>query len=513
MTLRHGYFSDQGYTYGAYPETSPERLAFLALLHSQRPPDLAGPFQVLELGCGQGFGLCLQAACYPQAQFVGVDFSAEHIAHGRELARRAALANIHFLHSEFAGLTADPPAGWGAFDSVIAHGVLGWVSPEIGRTLIQLASDALRPGGLFYLSYNTLPGWLDRLPFQHAVKHFQQRLGDGQPSLDAALKLFQVLRNCNAPLFQSQPALANHLETLATQNPAYLLHEYNHAQWQPQFVDAVLRQAASNELTYLGSATLPESFLGLLPEPFRELVAAQPDPEQRELVRDLLTNQSFRRDVFAKGRDPLWPLRATQALDDLQLIALVDADDLQQSDLFSFRLGFGEVQGNPAWFLAVMEALLAGPCSVASLRSERWPLEEPTPLPELLQNLALLLHKGLIALVPPHQPDPQPAQRLNALIAADVAAGAPYSAVALPGTGNIRHLGDLELMLLDATLRGLSGEARIEALSESMATLQRVIRKDGKTLEGPDQQQQIRQIDERFERSTLPLLRRLHAIP
>jgi SAM-dependent methyltransferase len=217
MTLRHGYFSDQGYTYGAYPETSPERLAFVALLHSHRPPDLAGPSQVLELGCGQGFGLCLQAACYPQAQFVGVDFSAEHIAHGRALARRADLANIRFLHSDFAGLAAVPPSGWGAFDIVIAHGVLGWVSPDIGSTLIQLASEALRPGGLFYLSYNTLPGWLDRLPFQHAVKHFQQRLGDGQPSLDAALKLFAAQRES---LAKAKPA---------DQQPPQPLHQQHRA--------------------------------------------------------------------------------------------------------------------------------------------------------------------------------------------------------------------------------------------------------------------------------------------
>src|SRR3546814_10811048 len=65
----------------------------LALLHGFRVPDARAPFRYLELGCGQGFGLCLLAALYPHGAFVGVDFNPEHIAHARELAHGAGLSN------------------------------------------------------------------------------------------------------------------------------------------------------------------------------------------------------------------------------------------------------------------------------------------------------------------------------------------------------------------------------------------------------------------------------------
>ncbi|MEI7952386.1 MAG: class I SAM-dependent methyltransferase [Synechococcaceae cyanobacterium ELA182] len=362
MTLRHGYFSDQGYTFGAYPETSPERLSFVALLLSQRSPDLASEFRVLELGCGQGFGLCLQAALYPQARFTGIDFRAEHIAHSRALAESAGLLNIQFLAADFLELAQAPPESWDRFDIVIAHGILGWVSPEVGASVFAAVASALRPGGLFYLSYNTLPGWLGALPFQHAVKGFQSRSGDGQSSLDAAIALFRQLQSCGSPLLQAQPSLAGRLEAISSQSPAYLLHEYNHAHWQPQYADQVMRQASEHEFQYLGSATLPETFDGLLPEAFRAVLASCSDPGHHEFVRDLLTNQSFRRDVYAKGRDPLWNVEASEAIESLEVFSLLEDDDLERADVFNFPLSLGEVQGNRVWFLALMQHLQLGPC-------------------------------------------------------------------------------------------------------------------------------------------------------
>ncbi len=511
MTLRHGYFSDQGYTFGAYPEMSPERLAFVALLLSQRPPDLGSAFRVLELGCGQGFGLCLQAALYPQAQFIGIDFRAEHIAHGRALAARVGLGNIQFVAADFLDLCQAPPESWGSYDIVIAHGILGWVSPEVGASVLLAAASALRPGGLFYLSYNTLPGWLAALPFQHAVKGFQSRLGDGQPSLDAAIALFRQLQSCGSPMFQAQPSLASRLDGLSSQSPAYLLHEYNHSQWQPQYADQVIRQASEHEFLYLGSATLPETFDGLMPEAFRSLLATCSDPGQHEFVRDLLTNQSFRRDVYAKGRDPLWNADASEAIQMLEVLSLLEDDALLRPDAFSFPLALGEVQGNRVWFLALMQHLQQGPCRLGDLHRLSLHADGPTPLPELLQNIALLLQKGSIALAPPRR-DPEPAQRFNRVVAAEVSAGAPYHAIALPRTGNLMALSDLELMLLHASLQGCSEAALIEALSANLQTLGRSIQKDGQPLEASQRLDEITQRVARFEAHTLPLLRRLEAV-
>lgn len=213
---------------------------------------------------------------------------------------------------------------WGDFDFSVAHGILTWVAPEVRLSLMRLAERALRPGGLFYVSYNTLPGWLPMLPFQHCVASLQGPRGDGQPALDAARELFQGLRQANGLVFGSQRDLALRLDGLGQLDPAYLLHEYNHSHWQPLYANQVIEPMRELGLDYLGSATLAENFEGLLPVPAQQQIQRQSDPALRELVRDLVTNQTFRRDVYVKGLDPLWPLEALAALEQLRVISLLD---------------------------------------------------------------------------------------------------------------------------------------------------------------------------------------------
>ena len=235
MTLSHGYFNGAGYTFDCQSEPSPERLAFLALLNRHLPPEVSGPFQLLELGCGQGVNLCLQAANYPQAHFLGIDFNAEHIAHARSLAAASGLVNVRFEHSDFLELeqAAVGAMAWGDFDFTVAHGILTWVAPEVRLSLMRLAERSLRPGGLFYLSYNILPGWLPMLPIQHCVSRLQGTLGDGLPALDGARDLIQGLRQANGLVFGFQRDLALRLDGLGKLDPRYLLHEYNNRHWQP----------------------------------------------------------------------------------------------------------------------------------------------------------------------------------------------------------------------------------------------------------------------------------------
>lgn len=508
MTLRHGYFTGAGYTYGAYSEPSPERLAFLCLLRGQRPPDLARPFRLLELGCGQGFHLCLQAANYPQAHFVGIDFKPDHIAHASSLARAAELSNITFLQADVLDLVQDHSALGQPFDLVVVHGVLGWVSPRVGAAVLDLSASTLRPGGLLYLSYNTLPGWLPALPFQHSIRSLQGDHGDGLPALEAAKSLFEAILQAKGQIFEAQPSLASRLERLNTLDPAYLLHEYNHREWQPLYANQVIDQASELGLSYLGSATLVENFEGLLPESYRQLLKQYSDPAMRELVRDLLTNQAFRRDVFVYGQDPLWSLEARSSLESQHFLGLADSQLLDDEAAFKFRLGFGEVNGNRQWFESLMHQLKGAPCSLAELHAA---LPE-TSLPELLQNLVLLMSKGLLVLVPPER-DPAPALRFNHLLLERVAAGAPYSNLACPVSGNIDHLSDLNLFAVRALLQGRSQDDLIHCLDTSLQDLDRKPLRDGQAVEGRERQALLQQISDRFCQRTLPRLRRLGVLP
>ncbi|MFM7674517.1 MAG: class I SAM-dependent methyltransferase [Synechococcus sp.] len=518
MTWSHGYFAESGYTYGFYPEQSPEIISLAALINGHRPPDLNAPFRYLDLGCGQGFHLCLLAACYPHASFTGIDLNPEHIAHGRHLAARAGLQNIQFLRGDFVRLAQDPPRDWPPFDLACAHGVATWVSPEVREAMVSLASQLVREGGLFYVSYNTMPGWLGMVPFQHAVNSFQSRESAGAESLRAATAFFGSLKEASASLFQYQPDLAARLALLPRQDGSYLLQEYNHQCWQPAFVDSMINDLASGGFNYLGSATLPENFDGLLPPAQRDLVTAQADRALAELCRDLLVNKGFRRDVYAKGRDPIWRREMELTIDRIQVISLVSVNQVTD-EAFEFKTTMGEIKGRPEHFRAMLKEMEMGPISIGELRQRLDPGhvvesagEDPTRTSQahLLQNLALCLQARLVGLVPVHNPDPGPAQRFNQVITETTSAGAPYQAVALPLAGNGLMLGDLELLVLEGS-RHYQPDQLSDHLARTLKILGRSLSQEGQRLEGETLKARLQELVIQVQERRLPLLRRLGA--
>ncbi len=157
-----GYNVDLGYTFGYYREISPDWMAFAALIQGGAPPQNA--WRYLELGCGQGVGLILLAARHPDHDFLGIDFNPLHIAHARNLASAAGLANVTFEEADFVDLARDWPKDWGKFDYVSAHGIYSWLAGPVRRGLIGTLTHATAPGALVYLSYNTHPDGSRRSP-------------------------------------------------------------------------------------------------------------------------------------------------------------------------------------------------------------------------------------------------------------------------------------------------------------------------------------------------------------
>lgn len=518
MTWSHGYFADSGYTYGFYAEQAPEIIALAALINGHRPPDLNAPFRYLDLGCGQGFHLCLLAACYPHASFVGVDLFPEHIAHGRHLAARAGLTNIQFLRGDFIKLAKEPPPELAPFDIACAHGVATWVTPEVRASMVSLASQLVREGGLFYVSYNTMPGWLSMLPFQHAVNSFQSREAAGAESLRAASTFFNSLKDASANLFQYQPDLSARLALLPRLDSSYLLQEYNHQCWQPAFVDSMINDLGSGGFSYLGSATLAENFDGLLPPAFRELVTKQADRALAELSRDLLVNKSFRRDVYAKGRDPIWQREMELSIDRLQVISQVSVSQLKD-DAFVFMTTMGEIKGKPDHFRAMLKVMEGAPISIGELRQRLDPNQGAgtandesarTGLADILQNLTLCLQARLIGLVPVRNTDPSQAQRFNHAVTEATSSGAPYQALALPLVGNGLLLGDLELLVLEGS-RHCKTEQLGEHLAKTLHGLGKNLNQNGVQLEGAVLRSRLEELIAQVMEQRLPLLRRLGA--
>lgn len=442
MSWEHGYTSREPYTAHFHSEMAPNWLDFAALVKGHTPPRRreGAPFRYLELGCGMGFGLCLLAALYPEGRFLGIDFQPDHIAHARLLAETLALENVRFREADFLDLQADPaplgfgPGEGGIYHYVAAHGIATWVVEPVQRALLAVASAALLPGGIFYCSYNTLPGWLPLTTFQQLVRLELKR---GEPSRPAeafrraTASLARLLGEDSqpSPLANLLPTLIRELEDLRLDNLPYLLGEYDNAGWQPLYVADMHQRCAAHKLRPISTANLPELFEELLPEPLRSQVNGEPDPLMQQTLIDLACARGFRRDLFSRGSVRLSPAAWRRRLSGLRL----RRRETPPRQDWRFSTSFGELSVPEAICEALEATLAQGPATLAELAEA---IGQP-PV-EVLRLAGLLLHEERLGLDRGESGAQAQAScdRVNERLLRRMAEGWSYGSLAAPAIGS-----------------------------------------------------------------------------
>ena len=466
----HGYNIEQGYTYGVYREIAPDWMDVCAMLAGYVAPseNAGGTLRYLELGCGQGYGLALIASAYPQIEFVGVDFGPEHIAHARGLAAAAGLTNIRFVEADFLDLARVWPADLGRFDYVVLHGIYSWVPADLRPAIVTCLSHALVSGGLAYLSYNTMPGWAVMQPFQHVAARLHARSAlPGAQVLAQTVSLFQKLKGGNAALFEALPGLAGRIDGLDQLSPAYLVQEYLHDNWTPLWFSQAADELRGAKLDFVASATLPENLLpAMLPAAVRATVTEVADPLAQADIVDCAINQSFRRDLFGRGRRRRFPAQPGAAELEVRALARPIGDSV------AIKTSFGEFTIKAQLVAPVFDALEGGPQRIGTL-------VQGADQSNILQALILLAHAGHLAILPGMPRDAAPAQRFNRAAADAALTGAPYSYLAAPAIGSAIALRDVD-MLLVALLAENPDEASLpDRLLGALDRLGRKLLRDG----------------------------------
>src|SRR5882757_5507892 len=152
-----GYVTDLGYTHGFYRELTPSYLGLVPLAVGQSGFDANASLMICELGCGQGLSANLIAAANPHIQYYATDFNPAHIVGAKALAAEAGTANVHFFDHSFAEFLVEPSLP--TFDVIMLHGIYSWVQAPQRAEIVEFIRRKLKPGGLVYISYNSLPGW------------------------------------------------------------------------------------------------------------------------------------------------------------------------------------------------------------------------------------------------------------------------------------------------------------------------------------------------------------------
>lgn len=454
----HGYDVSVGYSYGFYREMAPDWLDLCAAVDGAggSRDRRSGRFRYLELGSGQGIGLCLLAAANPDAEFLGVDFMSDHIAHSDKIARAAGLGNVRFVEADFLDLACEWPEDFGTFDYVTMHGIYTWVSEAIRAAVVDSLAHATHAGSLVYVGYNALPGWLSVMPFQHLTQELKRATGrSGLEAIEDSIRLFDRLLAGNALTFQAHPTLRTRLESVKAESPNYLIQEYINEGWRPMWHSQVADQLARAELSYVASATIAENLLpDMLPAGLKDPILEQPNGPLRQDLQDFVLNQPFRRDIFRRGT------ALSEA--DLSAIRLRLLSPPAAGSTIRVDTAFGEAKLEPPAYSDVLAALASGPKSVAELLALTRPTKET-----MLRVLLLMLESPAIAVEAAKPAGAETAHRLNAVIARGVCEGAPYAHLAAAAFGSAIPATKAQLMLLDCWLE-TSGAAQIEKLAEGL---------------------------------------------
>ena len=500
----HGYETSVGYSFGFYREMAPAWLDFCVLAAGWQRVRRGNAFSYLELGCGQGYGLCLLAAANSEAEFVGVDFQPEHINHARSLAQRAGLTNVRFIEADFADLADDWPKDFGTFDFAALHGILTWVTPELRRAVVRCLEHGTHAGSLVYASYNAQPSWLGSMPFQHVTRLLKKNSAKGSREvIEDSISLFERLRSGNAAGFEMLPALDERLRTLRSHDPNYLVHEYLNESWQPLWHSEVAAEMACAGLSFAGSATVADNLMPqVLPQALRAPITEQASAAVREDLQDFAINQGFRRDIFSRG--PLGPLAPESFADDTP-IYLVTPPEAGRDVMV--RASFGGFPLHEPAITPIVQRLTRGPAQLHELAGAA------ASAADLREILILLLQADVIGIGPAAPGKAAAAQRMNQAIASAVSGSAPYEQLAAASLGSAIRVSQIEMLILDAWLEcGSAAQAIAEGVATRMGKRGQGLYHHGRPVAAADAAQQLRSVAALFLRDILPRWRQLGVV-
>jgi SAM-dependent methyltransferase len=508
----HGYDVSVGYTYGFFSEMAPNWLDLCVGVAGYVPPRLTNdsPFRYLELGCGQGLGLCVLAAANPQGEFLGIDFHPEHIAHAKALAATAGLTNIRFVEADFADLARVWPADYGQFDYVALHGIYSWVPVAVRHAIVDCLADATRPGSVVYNSYNAQPGWLPMMPFQHMARMIKATSAkSGKAVFEDTITLFDRVRANNGAISKVLPTLAGRIDEVKGKNPNYLIQEYLHESWHPMWHSEVAREFARAKLAFVGSATISEAMLpGRLPQPLQDVIAEQPEGSIRQDLLDIVINQSFRRDIFCRG-----PRRGNGRMFESTTLLHLLVEPFGE-ELEDIKTSFGTIKLEPSAYAEIVGALAKGPHTIEQIH--QLPISRGRGRMQTSGTLLSLLHKGILGAGAAGPGNVATCNRLNLAIAHGQAMGLPYHHIAASTIGAGIAASDFDLTMitcLDAMSEPVSLATLSKAAVASAAKLGRKILHENKEVTGEAAEKRVADGVKKFLDKRLPLMRRLGAVP
>jgi SAM-dependent methyltransferase len=260
--------------------------------------------RVLELGCASGGNLLPMADEFPKGEFVGLDLSPVQVEEGRRLAERAGLGNVRLLAMDLMDVQAD----LGQFDYIIAHGLYSWVPAAVQEKILEIFAVHMAPGGIGYISYNTLPGWHNRRMVRDMLLRHTRGARDSRDAVARARRLLGALVESDPGENNAPAALARAEARLQLSlGDMYIAHEPLAENLEAIYFETFTSRLAKHGLAYLAECR---------PNPMRRRMAMELPARLPELAGDRLgieqytdffLGTQFRRSAVVRANVPQQP--------------------------------------------------------------------------------------------------------------------------------------------------------------------------------------------------------------
>jgi SAM-dependent methyltransferase len=285
----------------SFPETHIGRLAAIGRLFGLSSAD-PGVARVLELGCGAGTNLLAMAQAFPEAEFVGIDYSATHVRTANGALAGTGLENARFVCEDIAKLQLE---GVG-FDYIVAHGVYSWVPAETREALLRKVREVLKPQGVALVSYNCLPGWGMRGALRDMMLLHTAGIAEVRAKVPQARALLKFLAEASSGDAVYGKYLGLELEKLSKADDSYIAHDFLEKENRAFYFLDFLKAAERHGLAYLSEDTPGSMVPENLPEgAARTLQSLKLNQVAMEQYMDFVRNRTFRSTLLCHARNTL----------------------------------------------------------------------------------------------------------------------------------------------------------------------------------------------------------------
>lgn len=331
------YAADVDFRSGIVGYQTPLLMSTVAAINGYVPPDLESEFVYCDLGCGDGTTLNALAETYSQGIFFGIDFNAGHIATARRVAEEAGLSNVRFIESSFSDLKVQELP---EFDFVGMNGIYSWLEGAEVKAVRDFLNKKLKPGGLFYVEYLSLPGKISVQPLWSLIQQLVPR-EEGQDSSERARKGLDLTENLAkrgmAYLNAHRPAASGAQSYIrGRKKDPYREDHFAHnalaSGFKPRYFTEMYEEMASVGLGFAGRCELRfnEIEFSVNPAQVPTFQDYKHDLKTVELLKDYIRNEQQRHDVFVKEGTPE-PEQANAWLDHhLYLLSRMPAAGVQR---------------------------------------------------------------------------------------------------------------------------------------------------------------------------------------